>query len=234
MPYYLYNIDFYFVALVVPAMIFSLVMQIMVKGAYKKQSKVRNARGLTGAEAAQRVLSHYGVQGVRIEMTQGTLSDHYDPRTNVIRLSQGVYSTPSVAAVGIAAHEAGHAAQHAEKYAPIKVRNAILPVCRFGSTLSMPLILIGFWIGLYPVGHFLVTIGLTLFAAVAVFQLVTLPVEFNASKRALQVIDQQGLLEGSDYAGAKKVLTAAAMTYVAALIVSIANLLRLLARTRRR
>jgi len=228
MPYY--SIDVYFILFVIPAMIFSLAMQIMVKNAYKKQSRVLNARRLTGAEAAQRVLSQYGVQGVRVEATHGTLSDHYDPRTRVIRLSQGVYNTASVAAVGIAAHEAGHAAQHAEKYTPIKVRNAILPVCSIGSMLSFPLILLGIWLAFSP----LVTLGLALFAAVVVFQLVTLPVEFNASKRALRVIDQQGLLEGSDYAGAKKVLRAAAMTYVAALIVSIANLLRLLARTRRR
>jgi len=231
MPYFLYGIDQYFLLFVLPAMLFSLAMQILVKSAYRRQSRVLNARGLTGAEAAQRVLAFYGVQDVRVEMSPGgRLSDHYDPRTRVIRLSQGVYQTPSVAAVGIAAHEAGHAAQHAQGYAPIKVRNAILPVCNIGSMLSLPLILLGIWMEISP----LVTLGLALFAAIVVFQLVTLPVEFNASKRALQVIDQQGLLEGADYAGVKKVLRAAAMTYVAALVVSLANLLRLLLRFSRR
>jgi len=227
---FLYGFDYYFIALVIPAMIFSLAMQIMVKGAYRRQSRVTNARRMTGADAAQRVLLYYGVRDVRVEMIRGTLSDHYDPRTKVIRLSEGVYNTPSVAAVGIAAHEAGHAAQHAQGYAPIKVRNSILPVCNIGSMLSVPLILLGIWLAFSP----LVTLGLALFSLVVVFQLITLPVEFNASRRALRVIDEQGLLEGGDYAGAKKVLNAAAMTYVAALVVSLANLLRLLTRARRR
>jgi len=228
MPYF--SIDEYFLMFVVPAMIFSLVMQIMVKSAYKRQSRVRNARGITGAMAAQMVLAFYGIQNVRIEVTRGRLSDHYDPRTNVIRLSEGVYGAASVAAVGIAAHEAGHAAQHAQKYVPIKVRNAILPVCNIGSMLAFPLILLGFWLNFFG----LVTLGLALFAMIVVFQLVTLPVEFNASKRAMEVIDRQGLLQGSDRAGAKKVLNAAAMTYVAALIVSLAQLLQLMLRYRRR
>lgn len=227
---FFYSFDFYFMVLVIPAMIFSLAMQIMVKSAYKKQSRIRNARGLTGAAAAQMVLNFYGIQNVRIEMTQGQLSDHFDPRSNVIRLSQEVYNYDSVAAVGIAAHEAGHAAQHAQKYAPIKVRNAILPVCNIGSTLGLPLMILGVVLDFWG----LVTIGLALYALIAVFQLVTLPVEFNASRRALAVIDQQGLLEGSDRAGAKKVLSAAAMTYVAALIVSLANVLRFFLRFSRR
>jgi Zn-dependent membrane protease YugP len=202
----------------------------MVKGAYKKQSRVRNARGITGAMAAQMVLDFYGVTGVRIEMTRGRLSDHYDPRANVIRLSEGVCNTASVAAVGIAAHEAGHAAQHAQSYAPIKLRNAILPVCNIGSTLAVPVMILGYILEFWG----LVTIGLALFALIVLFQLVTLPVEFNASRRAMEAIDRQGLLEGGDRAGAKKVLSAAAMTYVAALIVSLANLLRLMLRFNRR
>jgi len=222
--------DFYSLALIVPAMIFSLAMQIMVKSAYKRQSRVRNARGITGAAAAQMVLAAYGIQDVRIEVTRGKLSDHYDPRTKTIRLSEGVCNADSVAAVGIAAHEAGHAAQHALGYTPIKVRNAILPVCNIGSMMAMPLMLLGFMLEFWG----LVSIGLALFALIALFQLVTLPVEFNASRRAMQAIDGQNMLQGSERAGAKKVLNAAAMTYVAALVVSLANLLRLMLRAKRR
>ena len=229
MPFYL-GIDEYFLLLIIPAMIFSLVMQIMVKSAYKRQSRVRNARGITGAMAAQMVLESCGVQNVRIEMTHGRLSDHYDPRTNVIRLSEGVYGQASVAAVGIAAHEAGHAAQHAQKYVPIKVRNAILPVCNIGSMLAVPLMILGLWLDFFG----LVTLGLALYALIAVFQLVTLPVEFNASRRAMEAIDRRDMLPGGDRAGAKKVLNAAAMTYVAALVVSLANLLRFMLRFNRR
>ena len=229
MPFYL-GIDEYFLLFIVPAMIFSLAMQIMVKSAYKKQSRVRNARGITGAMAAQMVLDANGVQNVRIEATRGRLSDHYDPRANVIRLSEGVYGTASVAAVGIAAHEAGHAAQHAKHYVPIKARNAILPVCNIGSMLAIPLMILGFMLDFFG----LVTLGLALYALIVVFQLVTLPVEFNASRRALQAIEGQNILQGGERAGAKKVLTAAAMTYVAALVVSLANLLRFLLRFSRR
>jgi len=222
--------DFYFMMLVIPAIVFSLAMQIMVKSAYKKQSRVRNARGITGAMAAQMVLAFYGVQNVRIEVTRGRLSDHYDPRTGVIRLSEGVCNAASVAAVGIAAHEAGHAAQHAGGYVPIKLRNAILPVCNIGSMLAVPLMILGFVLDFFG----LITIGLALYALVVVFQLATLPVEFNASRRAMEAIDGQALLQGSDRAGAKKVLNAAAMTYVAALVVSLANLLRFMLRFSRR
>ena len=222
--------DTAFVAFVVPALIFSLAMQIMVKSAYRRQARVRNARGITGAQAAERVLRHCGVTGVRVEPTHGRLSDHYDPRHRVIRLSHEVYGGASVAAVGIAAHEAGHAAQHADVYLPIKVRNAILPVCNVGSWLALPLILLGMVLEFYG----LVTVGLALFSLVALFQLVTLPVEFNASRRALRVIEAEGMLEGSDYAGAQKVLRAAAMTYVAALVMAVVNLLRVMLRFRRR
>ena len=229
MPFYL-GIDEYFLLLIIPAMVFSLAMQIMVKSAYKKQSRVRNARGITGAMAAQMVLESYGVQNVRIETARGRLSDHYDPRTNVIRLSEGVYSQASVAAVGIAAHEAGHAAQHAQNYIPIKVRNAILPVCNIGSMLAVPLMILGLWLDFFG----LVTLGLALYALIVVFQLATLPVEFNASRRAMGAIDRRDMLPGGERAGAKKVLNAAAMTYVAALVVSLANLLRFMLRFSRR
>ncbi|MCL2495432.1 MAG: zinc metallopeptidase [Oscillospiraceae bacterium] len=230
MPGYYLGIDEYFLLFIIPAMIFSLVMQIMVKSAYRKQSRVGNARGITGAVAAQMVLDEGGAQGVRIEMTRGRLSDHYDPRTNTIRLSEGVYSAASVAAVGIAAHEAGHAVQHARKYAPIKVRNAILPVCNIGSMAAVPLMVLGFMLDFWG----LVTLGLALYALIALFQLVTLPVEFNASRRALRAIEGQNMLRDAELAGARKVLTAAAMTYVAALVVSLANLLRFMLRFRRR
>ena len=225
-----YGLDIYFVMLCVPALIFSLGMSAWVKGAYRKYSKARNARGITGAEAAERVLRHYGVNEVQIAMTQGKLSDHYDPRRKVIRLSEGVYRGATAAAVGIAAHEAGHAAQHAEEYAPIKVRNAILPAANIGSGLGPILIFLGFALSFEP----LVTIGLALFALIVVFQLVTLPVEFNASRRALQVIEETGMLAGGDLLGARKVLQAAAMTYVAALVSAIATLLRFVLRFRRR
>ena len=219
--------------LVVPAFLLALWAQIKVKGTYKKMSAVRNSRGLTGAQAASRVLYEHGVTNVRIEHVSGTLTDHYDPRSNVIRLSDGVFDSTSVAAVGIACHEAGHAVQYAKNYAPIRVRNAILPVCNVGSKIGLPLAIIGLVIG-SMVGRWLFWAGILLYGLVALFQLVTLPVEFNASRRALQTIDDTGMLAGDEYSGARKVLTAAALTYVAALAVSLANLLRLILRNSRR
>ena len=220
--------DYYYFIFVVPAMLISLWAQLRVKSTYSKMSKLPNTRGLTGAEAAQRVLSYYGITDVRIEQVAGTLTDHYDPRSNVIRLSQGVYNASSIAAVGIACHEAGHAAQHAESYKPIAVRNAILPVANIGSASGIWLAVIGLMLNL----TILVQIGIILYAFVALFQLVTLPVEFNASSRALKVIDETQMLQGEEYRGARKVLSAAAMTYVAALLVSIMSLLRLILRAR--
>ncbi len=217
--------DPYYLFLVIPALIISVIAQIMVKSTYRKMSKVMNARGLTGANAAAAVLRHYGIHDVKIESVNGTLSDHYDPRSKVIRLSDGVYSNASIAAVGIACHEAGHAAQHAEKYAPISIRNKILPVCKIGSYAGIPLAFVGYWMGFEP----LILIGLALYSAIAVFQLVTLPVEFNASKRALAVISEAGLLGDEERSKASKVLTAAAMTYVASLAVTFANLIRFVA-----
>ena len=220
--------DYYYFIFVVPAMLISLWAQLRVKSTYSKMSKLPNTRGLTGAQAAQRVLSYYGITDVRIEQVAGTLTDHYDPRSNVIRLSQGVYNASSIAAVGIACHEAGHAAQHAESYKPIAVRNAILPVANIGSASGIWLAVIGLMLNL----TILVQIGIILYAFVALFQLVTLPVEFNASSRALKVIDETQMLQGEEYRGARKVLSAAAMTYVAALLVSIMSLLRMLLRAR--
>lgn len=220
--------DYYYFILVIPAMLVSLWAQVRVKGTYAKMSKQPNTRGLTGAQAAQRVLSYYGITDVRIEQVAGTLTDHYDPRDNVIRLSQGVYNASSIAAVGIACHEAGHAAQHAESYKPIAVRNAILPVANIGSASGIWIAVIGLMLN----WTILVQIGIILYAFVALFQLVTLPVEFNASSRALKVIDETQMLQGEEYKGARKVLSAAAMTYVAALLVSIMSLLRLILRAR--
>lgn len=218
--------DYYYIILVVPAMILSIIAQINVKGTYKRYSNIHNSRGLTGAMAAQRVLAFYGITNVRIEQVSGTLSDHYDPRANVIRLSSGVFSGSSIAAVGVACHEAGHAAQHAQNYAPIKIRNTILPIANIGSSCGILLAVVGYFLSF----SFLVNIGILLFAFVVLFQLVTLPIEFNASFRAVRVIDQTGLLDADEQRGAKKVLTAAAMTYVASLLVSIMSLLRLILR----
>lgn len=229
MPFY-YGVDIYYFLLVVPAFLLALGAQIMVKSTYSKMSRIRNSRNLTGAQAAARVLYEHGITNVRIERVAGTLSDHYDPRSNLIRLSEGVYDSASVAAVGVACHEAGHAVQHAQNYAPIKIRNAIIPVCNIGSTIGLPLAFIGLILDF----GFLFWLGILLYGLVALFQFVTLPVEFNASRRALQAIESTGMLSGDEYRNARKVLTAAAMTYVAALAVSIANLLRLILRANNR
>ncbi|MCH5198069.1 MAG: zinc metallopeptidase [Oscillospiraceae bacterium] len=215
--YYLY------VILVIPALILSLVAQFKVKRAYSSLSEIYSKSGYSGASAAGAVLRYYGITDVRIEQVSGTLTDHYSPSSKVIRLSEGVYSSTSIAAIGIACHEAGHAAQHANGYVPIKIRNAILPVCKIGSYAGIPLAVLGLVLSFEP----LVGIGLLLYSFIMLFQLATLPVELDASRRALQVIEETGLLSSNDeYKGAKKVLTCAAMTYVAALAVSLANLLR--------
>ncbi len=216
--------DYYYIVLVLPAIIFSLVIQFRLNSTYKKYSGIGNMRGITGAQAANMVLSYYGVSDVRIEQVAGTMTDHYDPTQKVIRLSEGVYDSASIAAIGIACHEAGHAAQHAEGYAPIKIRNSILPVCNIGSKLSIPLLIIGLILGFEP----LVWVGIGFFGFTALFQFITLPVEFNASNRAIMVIESNGLLSFEEKIGAQKVLKVAAMTYVAALAVSLAQLLRLI------
>lgn len=218
--------DYYYFILVLPAFVVALLAQVYLKSVYRKMSRVFSVRGITGAQAAQRVLQYYGISNVAVEPVAGTLSDHFDPRSNVIRLSEGVYSSNSIAAIGIACHEAGHAAQHNERYAPILLRNAILPVVNIGSALGLPLAIFGVILEFFP----LVIIGLVLYALIAVFQLATLPVEFNASRRAVKVIDEIDLLSTEEQMGAKKVLTAAALTYIAALVVSVANLLRLILR----
>lgn len=224
MPYFYF--DYYYIILVLPAIIFSLIIQAKLKSTYAKFSKVGNIRNITGAQAANMVLQYYGITDVAIQPIGGNLTDHYDPTKKVISLSDGVFNSTSVAAIGIACHEAGHAAQHAESYVPIKIRNLILPVCNIGSSLSIPLLIIGVILSFEP----LVWIGIGFFAFTALFQFVTLPVEFNASNRAIKVIESNGLLTFEEKAGAAKVLKAAAMTYVAALAVSLAQLLRLIFR----
>lgn len=214
--------DYYYLILVVPMLILSLIAQGMVNGSYKKYSKVLGSRRITGAQAAEMLLKARGVNDVKIERVGGSLTDHYDPKANVIRLSDGVYSSSSVAAVGIACHEAGHALQYAEKYAPIKFRMALVPVCNVASNLAIPLIVLGLVLSFFELAY----IGIAAFALSTVFQLVTLPVEFNASRRAMAIINEQNILYEDEAKGARKVLTAAAMTYVAALAVSLANLLR--------
>lgn len=235
MPYF--TSDSYYLLILIPAILFALVAQQMVQGRFRKYSAIKTYRGLTGAQAAAEVLKAHGVYGVRIESVIGNLTDHYDPKANVIRLSQGVHDSVSIAAVGIAAHEAGHAVQHAQGYAPIRVRQAIIPVTQIGSSLSMPLILIGLFFAT-ELGNMLLLVGIAFFALSLVFQLITLPVEFNASGKALETLETTHILDGDELAQTKKVLSAAAMTYVAALAVSLGQLLRLLTiysgRSRRR
>lgn len=225
-----YNLSYIWILL--PAMAISIAAQVAVKRAYSKMSSVYSKSGYTGAQAALAVLRYYGINDVRVEQCSGKLSDHYDPRSNVIRLSEGVYSSTSIAAIGIACHEAGHAAQHASAYLPIKIRNSILPVCQIGSYAGIPLAFIGMLLSFDT----LIFVGLLLYSFIMLFQLATLPVELNASARAIDVIEQTGLLrDENEINGAKKVLRCAALTYVAALVSSLANLLRfILIFTRRR
>ncbi len=212
------------ILLVIPGLIVSIWAQIKVKTTFERYSKVHTLRGLTGAAAARRILDANGLTHVRIEQINGHLSDHYDPRANVIRLSGSVYSYTSPAAIGVAAHEAGHAIQYAKGYAPIKLRAALVSITNFSSGLAIPL----FFIGLILASDSLMLIGILLYAAIAFFQLVTLPVEFNASARAMAVLRSSEMLSKEELSASKKVLSAAAMTYVAALLTSLLTLLRLL------
>ena len=222
-------IDSTYIILVLPAVIFALWASGHVNRTFNKYSKQFNSRNLTGAQAARYVLDHNGCRDVRIERISGNLTDHYDPSTNVIRLSDSVYNSTSSAAVGVACHEAGHAIQYAENYAPIKMRAAIIPVTNIGSKLAVPLIILGIFLcsaepSLIGISY----LGIACFGLSTVFQLLTLPTEFNASRRALNAIEAGGILGRDEIGGAKKVLTAAAMTYVAALFVSLMQLLILL------
>ena len=230
MPYYYYGFDWTYLVLVLPCMLLSLWASNNVNTTFKRYSTQYSIRRLTGAQAAQRVLLANGVRNVRIERISGKLTDHYDPKTNVIRLSEGVFDSTSTAAIGVACHEAGHAVQYAQSYAPIKLRAAIIPITNFGSKIAMPLILAG--ILLSYLGSFsdtLVYLGIAAFAMSLVFQLVTLPVEFNASRRAMEAIESAGILTHEEQHGARKTLTAAALTYVAATAVALSQLIRLIA-----
>ncbi len=219
------------ILVIIPAMIFALIAQLKVQTTFKKYAKVYNRRGLTGADAARMVLNANGLYNVRIERISGHLTDHYDPRDNVIRLSDSVYGSTGIAALGVAAHEAGHACQHAVGYVPIKIRAAIIPVTNFGSRLAMPLFLIGMLIASWaggPAGDMLMLLGILFFSFSTLFQLVTLPTEFNASTRAMKALKNSGILAVDELPAARSTLSAAAMTYVAALATSLASLLRLM------
>lgn len=241
MPYYsyYYGFDWTYLVLVLPCIILSLWASARVNSTFKKYSNQLSSRQITGAQAAQRVLQENGVYGVRIEHVSGNLTDHYDPKSNVIRLSDNVYNSTSTAAIGVACHEAGHAVQYAADYFPIRIRSAIIPVTNFGSKLAMPLILLGLLFSTFgSFSNALIYLGIACFGLSLIFQLITLPVEFNASRRAMEAIENGQLLTEEELHGARKTLGAAAMTYVAATAVALAQLLRLLSlfgdRNRRR
>ena len=210
--------------LLIIGMLLSMAASARVKSTFAIYSRVRSASGLTGAEAARRILRMAGITDVTVVPISGSLTDHYDPRNKQLALSQDVYDRTSVAAIGVAAHECGHAIQDAQNYVPLNLRSAIVPVANIGSTLSWPLFLAGLILSIRP----LLTLGILLFSFAVLFQLVTLPVEFNASSRALKMLGSSGMLGTDEVKGAKKVLTAAALTYVAALAASILQLLRLI------
>ena len=218
--------------IVLPALLFTMWAQTMVQSTYRKYSGIRSANGLTGADAARLILNENGLHHIKIEQVRGHLTDHYDPRAGVIRLSESVFGSTSVAAVGVAAHEAGHAVQYATDYSAIRVRSAILPVCRIGSAAAMPL----FLVGLLFAGDALMLAGILAYSLVTLFQLLTLPVEFDASRRATRALERSGMMSEQEIDGSRRVLRAAAMTYVAALATSLLTLLRLmvLASDRRR
>lgn len=216
-------IDKWYIILVIPAMLLGFWAQHRVNSTYRKYSGLYNSRGMSAAQAARQILDDNGLYDVDVVRTSGSLTDHYDPRERVVRLSDSTYGSASVAALGVAAHEVGHAVQHATGYFPLQLRNAIVPVTRIGSQISPFLLLIGLFLGWQP----LVELGILLFALVALFQLITLPVEYNASRRALATLSN-GMLTAEETNGAARVLDAAALTYVAALITSIAQLLRLI------
>jgi len=225
-----YYFDWTYVVIVLPVMVLALVAQVKVKSTFKKYSQIASDGGMTGADAARMVLDSYGVTGVQIVPVAGELTDHFDPKDNVIRLSEPVYNARTAAAVGVAAHEAGHAAQYAENYVPMQIRSAVIPATKVGSTLSLPLIILGMIFSISALSF----IGVILFGFTVLFQLVTLPVEFNASRRAVAALGSSGRVSQEGVKSAKKVLTAAALTYVAALATALANMVRLMILIRRR
>ena len=228
MPYY-YGFDTTYIFIVLPCLILSLIASSRVNSTFREYSKQISSRRITGRDAAMRVLLANGISNVRIERVSGNLTDHFDPKSNVIRLSDSVYDSASTAAIGVACHEAGHAVQYTQAYFPIKLRAAIIPLTNLGSRLAMPLILLGILFGaMGSYSYTLIYIGIACFSLSLIFQLITLPVEFNASRRAMQAIANAGILTEEEQRGARKTLTAAAMTYVAAVAVAAAQLLRLI------
>ena len=223
MPFY-YGFDIYYLILIVPALLFGLWAQSQVNTNFQKYSKIGTMRGMTGAQAAEYILQQNGIYDVEVRHISGHLTDNFNPKNKTINLSDSVYNSTSIAAIGVAAHEAGHAVQHAVNYKPIRIREMIIPVTQIGSWLYLPIIFVGFLFS----SQYLVNLGIILFSTLAIFQLVTLPVEFNASDRAITTLSQSGILYGEEIDGAKKVLKAAALTYVAALVSSLAQLLRLI------
>lgn len=229
--YYYFNPTYFLFML--PGLIIALWAQAKVKHNYSKYSKVISRRGMTGADVAAYIMRAHSINNVRVEHIRGHLTDNFDPRTNIINLSDGIYNGTSIAAIGVAAHEAGHAVQHAVGYQPIKVRMALVPICNFSCRISAPLIIVGYLLSYNytgTLGQFLVWAGIALFSVAVLFQLVTLPVEFNASARAMEIIRSDELLDDDEAKGARKVLTAAAMTYVAALLQSVLTLLYYISR----
>ncbi len=231
MPYF-YGFDIYYMILVIPAIIISMYAQFKVTSTFKKFSQIANERGLTGAQVARRILDSNGLTNVTVQPTNGSLTDNYNPTNKTVNLSETVFNSTSVAALGVAAHESGHAIQHARSYAPLGIRNAIFPVVRISSAAAIPLVMLGLIMSFEP----LVNIGIILFSAVVLFQIITLPVEFNASRRALSMLVDYDLLSVDETKQARKVLSAAALTYIASALTAAANLLRLilLSRNRRR
>lgn len=217
----------YYLLIFIP-LIIAMIASANVKSTYRKYQQIGNSRGLTGQMAARQILDANGLYNVSIEHISGELSDHYDPRANVVRLSDSTFNSTSVAAVGVAAHEVGHAVQYATGYTPMKLRSAVIPLTNIGSTLSYPMVVLGLVLGNSYVGDMLINAGIFLFLAVVLFQFATLFVEFNASARAMKTLDSQHILEGNELSMSRKVLTAAALTYVAALFTAIVNLLRLI------
>ncbi len=226
----MFYIDSYYLLLILPAMLIALYAQTKVTSTFKKYSKYTNARNITAKEVARRILDANGLYDIKIEHVSGSLSDHYDPKAKVVRLSDTVYNSTSVASVGVAAHEVGHAIQHATVFLPLKLRNSIFPVVNIASQAAVPLIILGFLLNFVNLSY----IGIILFSFVVFFQLVTLPVEFNASSRAIKILDEKDILSKEELKPCKKVLSAAALTYVASALVSIAQLLRFVLNTRRR
>ena len=223
MPFY-YGFDWTYILVLIGAVL-SMIASAKVNSTFNKYKRVRSMTGMTGAEAAQKILQRNGIYDVAVEHVSGNLTDHYDPRNKVLRLSDATYSSQSVAAIGVAAHECGHALQHNDEYLPLKIRSAIVPVANFGSRLGIPIILLGVLLGS---NYMLIQIGIWVFSIAVLFQIVTLPVEFNASRRAVGMVEQYGILSGEELRHTRKVLSAAALTYVAAAAASILQLVRLM------